>query len=172
VKTIPLFLMLGILLLVGCGTSRETGQKSSETSPDRKSQTEQGATRQQWSSEQSIEQEPGPDRELTNVQEHTVAVAGSCAAGTPETDLVAKGKVEDIVVRNNSSLVEVRVDKVLKGNAGDKLVIRTQTGTQVATSVDVQFKEGFRYLLRLNRSGKVYTTNVCLGTQPLSFTEQ
>ena len=75
-------------------------------------------------------------------------------------------------MRENSSLVEVRVDKVLKGEAGDKLVIRTQTGTQVATSVDVRFNEDSRYLLRLNRSGKVYTTSVCLGMKSLSFVEQ
>ena len=171
-KIISMFVMLGILLLVGCGISGGTGQTSSETSSDRKPQTGQGATTQQWSLGQSTDQESGPDKELTNERERTVAVAGSCAAGTPETDLVAKGKVEDIVVREDFSLVEVHVNKVLKGEAGDKIVIKTQTGIHVATSTDVRFNEGSRYLLRLNRSGRVYTTNICLGTKPLSFTEQ
>ena len=73
-------------------------------------------------------------------------------------------------MRKESSLVKVRGDQVLKGDAENRLVIKTQTGSQAVTSTDVQFEEGADYLLRLNRRGRIYTTNTCLGTKPLSST--
>ena len=167
-KLTALFAALGLLILTGCGVLSEAEQRTGEASSDLREQTAQQLTEQRSSSGQ----EPEQDQELTGKREPDVAVAASCAAGTPQVDLVAKGTVEEVVVYEDSSLVEVRVNQVLKGNAEDKIMIQTRTGTQVATSVDVQFEEGVRYLFRLNRQSEVYKTNICLGTQALPTTAQ
>ena len=89
--------------------------KTGEESPDRKAQTEQEPTEK--SSEQASEQGTGVGQESTSDQDPATAVAAACSAETPPVDLIAKGTVEEVIVRKESSLVKVRVDQVLKGDA-------------------------------------------------------
>ena len=48
--------------------------------------------------------------------------------------------------------------------SGRSLTISSDSVTGGASSVDVGFREGARYMLYLQRSGDEWTTNVCLGT--------
>ena len=97
-----------------------------------------------------------------------MAVAAACAAGGAPVDLVAEGTVEEVTVREGSSLAEFRVDRVLEGNAGHTVSVRTGSGTAGSGYVPY-FEEGDRYRLHLQRQGgaqgDVFTTNVCLGTR-------
>ncbi|MGB3682501.1 MAG: hypothetical protein WA990_08430 [Rubrobacteraceae bacterium] len=162
------FVVLGMLILGGCGVFGEAGQETGERAPDLEARTESGSTERQPSPEQPPAQEKGPDQGApTNDREPTTAVAASCAAGTPQADVVAKGTVENVVVRDDFSIVEVRVTRLLEGNAANTLLIRTRTGARVATSTDVRFDEGTSYLLYLKRRGSVYTSNICSGTRAL-----
>ena len=84
-----------------------------------------------------------------------------------DVDLVATGMVEGIRASQMSSRIEVLVDRVLQGDgskSGRTLSIRSDSGTAGASSVDVGFREGARYMLYLQRSGDEWTTNNCLGT--------
>ncbi len=95
------------------------------------------------------------------------AACGSGGAGSGEVpaDLVAEGTVERVKVGLDSSLVKIRLDRVLKGNAADTIFVRTSSGIGVAAEDDVVFEEGAYYRLRLQRQGDVFTTNICLGTR-------
>ena len=92
----------------------------------------------------------------------------SCAGGGGvDVDLVATGTVEDIKASQTSSRIEVLVDRVLQGdrsNSGRTLSISSDSGTGGASSLDVGFREGARYMLYLQHSGDEWTTNICLGT--------
>ena len=115
---------------------------------------------------QDADQE-GPPGQGEREEPGGVAVAGSCAAGGAPVDLVAEGTVERVTVREGSSLAEFRVDRVLEGNAGDTVSVRTSSGTGAVSGYVPYFEEGDRYRLYLQRQGDVFTTNVCLGTKPI-----
>ena len=97
-------------------------------------------------------------------------VAAACAGGGAPVDLVAEGTVERVRVGSDSSLAKIRVERVLQGDAGGTVRVRTGSGTEGSGYVP-RFEEGDRYLLRLQREnggrGDVYTTNICLGTERL-----
>ena len=105
-----------------------------------------------------------PEREETTIAS---AVLAACAGGGVPVDLVAEGTVERVRVGRDSSLVEIRVERVLQGDAGETVLVETSSGTGVVTEDDVGFEEGARYRLRLQRKGDVFTTNICLGTERL-----
>ena len=95
----------------------------------------------------------------------------SCAGGGADVDLVATGRVEDVVASRTSSRIEVSVDGVSVGDRsmnGQILYIKSGSGTNVVSSVDVSFREGARYMLYLQRDGDGWTTNICLGTGEIS----
>lgn len=95
----------------------------------------------------------------------------SCAGGGANVDLVATGRVEDVVALRTSSRIEVSVDEVSLGDRsmnGQILYIKSGSGTNVVSSVDVSFREGARYMLYLQRDGNEWTTNICLGTGEIS----
>ena len=96
------------------------------------------------------------------------ASAYSCIeGGGVNVDLVAMGTVEDIKASQTSYRIEVLVDRVLQGDgsrSGRNLTISSDSVTGGASSVDVGFREGARYMLYLQRNGDEWTTNVCLGT--------
>ena len=105
---------------------------------------------------------------LVGLSEFSARTAqASCAGGGVDVDLIATGTVEDIKASQTSSRIEVLVDRVLQGdrsNSGRTLRVRSDSGTDGASSVDVGFREGARYSLYLQRSGEEWTTNICLGT--------
>ena len=107
----------------------------------------------------------GPPRQGEREEQGGVAVAGSCAAGGGPADLVAEGKGESVRVGPDSSLAEIRLERVLEGSAGQTVLVRTSSGTGAVAEHDVGFEEGARYRLRLQRQGDVFTTNACLGTR-------
>ncbi len=94
-----------------------------------------------------------------------VAVVAACAASGAPVDLVAEGTVEEVTVREGSSLAEFRVDRVLEGHAGGTVSVRTSSGTGAVSEYVPHFEEGDRCRLHLQRQGDVSTTNVCLGTR-------
>ena len=96
----------------------------------------------------------------------SVVLAAFAGGGAP-VDLVAEGTVQRVRVGRDSSLVEIRVERVLQGEAGETVLVKTSSGTDVVTEDDVGFEEGARYRLRLQRKGDVFTTNICLGTERL-----
>lgn len=65
----------------------------------------------------------------------------------------------------DSSLAEIRLGRVLEGDAGDTVLVGTSSGAGAVAEHDVGFEEGARYLLRLQRLGDAFTTNACLGTR-------
>ncbi len=83
-------------------------------------------------------------------------------------DLVALGTVRQVDAFPRSSLVEISVERVLKGSSKETVFVRTNSGTERVTSVDVGFEEGERYLLYLTRQGEEFTTSTCAGTRPLA----
>ena len=95
-------------------------------------------------------------------------VAAACAGGGASVDLVAEGTVQRLRVGRDSSLAEIRLERVLRGDAGETVLVETGSGTGGGVAEDyVGFEEGGRYLLRLQRRGDVFTTNLCLGTERL-----
>ena len=97
----------------------------------------------------------------------------ACADTPPEVyldeaDVVAIGTVVQVTVNPASSLVELRLERVFKGEPRKTVVVETKTGSRQAVSTDIQFEEGTRYLLYLQEQGNVFTTSVCAGTQQLS----
>lgn len=112
--------------------------------------------------------EPGDPGSLNGEQEPVAsAEAAACAAGGAPVDLVAVGTVEKVTVREGFSLAEIRVERVIEGNAGDTVLVRTMSGLEGSGYVP-HFEEGGRYRLHLQRQGggqgNVFTTNICLGT--------
>ena len=94
----------------------------------------------------------------------------ACAAASPEVyldeaDAVVVGTVEQVTVRPRSSLVELRLERVFKGEPEKTVTVETETGSQQAVSTDVQFEEGTRYLLYLQEQGDFFTTTICAGTE-------
>jgi hypothetical protein len=80
-------------------------------------------------------------------------------------DLVALGTVAQVEAFPRSSLVGIDVERVLKGSSEQTVVVRTNSGTESVTSIDVGFEEGERYLLYLTRRGEEFTTSTCAGTR-------
>ena len=97
-------------------------------------------------------------------------VAAACAGGGTPVDLIAEGTVERVRVGPDSSLTKIRVERVLQGDAGETVRVRTGSGTEGPGYVP-RFEQGERYRLFLQREGggrgDVYTTNICLGTERL-----
>lgn len=83
-------------------------------------------------------------------------------------DLVALGTVRQVEAFPGSSLVEVSVERVLKGSSEEVVFVRTNSGTERVTTVDVGFEAGERYLLYLTRQGEEFTTSTCAGTRPVA----
>ena len=136
--------------------------------------TLEGKTPEQGGREEPAETsapEPG-DPGSSNGEQEPVAsgVAAACAAGGAPVDLVALGTVERVRTGPDHSLAEIRVERVIEGNAGDTVLVRTMSGLEGSGYVP-RFKEGGRYRLRLQREGggqgDVFTTNLCLGTERL-----
>lgn len=73
--------------------------------------------------------------------------------------------MERVRVAPDSSLAEIRVERVLEGSAGDAVLVGTSSGIQAVAEHDPYFEEDARYLLRLQRQDHMFTTNVCLGTR-------
>ncbi len=96
-------------------------------------------------------------------------VLAACAGDGAPVDLVAEGTVRRVGVGPDSSLVRIRLKRVLAGEgaAGETVSVRTSSGGGAVAEDDVGFEEGARYLLRLQRRGAVFTTNLCLGTERL-----
>ena len=95
----------------------------------------------------------------------------SCAGAGADWDLIATGTVEDIEVSRSSSRIEVLVDRVSGGDrsrSGQTLYVRSDSGIGEASTVDVGFREGARYMLYLQRRGDEWTTNSCLGTREIA----
>ncbi len=97
----------------------------------------------------------------------------ACADTPPEVyldeaDVVAIGTVVQVTVNPASSLVELRLERVFKGEPGKTVVVETKTGSRQAVSTDIQFDEGTRYLLYLQEQGNVFITSLCAGTQQLN----
>ena len=119
------------------------------------------------------EADQGPPETGSPEREEPVAsaVMAACAGGGAPVDLVAEGTVERVRVGSDSSLAEIRVERVLQGDAGETVRVRTSSGTGVVAEDDVGFEEGARYRLFLQREGggrgDAYTTNICLGTERL-----
>ena len=114
----------------------------------------------------------GPDGTGSPEQEETVVASGdlaACAGGGGPVDIVAEGTVERVGAGPDSSLVKIRLGRVLAGDAaaGETVSVSTGSGTGVVPEDNVGFEEGARYRLRLQRQGGVYTTNICLGTERL-----
>lgn len=82
-------------------------------------------------------------------------------------ELVVIGAAEKVTVQPQRSLVEVRVERVFEGDSEPRLTVKTNSGSAVMRSEEVQFEEGTRYLLYLNRVGEKWTTDVCAGTRPI-----
>lgn len=111
-----------------------------------------------------VDQE-GPPGQGEREEPGGAVVAGSCAAGRGLADLVAEGTVERVRAGPDSSLAEIRLDRVLEGDARDTILVRTSSGTGAVAEHGVWFEEGARYRLRLQRQGEAFTTNACLGTR-------
>lgn len=83
-------------------------------------------------------------------------------------DLIALGTVRQVEAFPGSSLVEISVERVLKGSSEEIVFVRTNSGTERVTSVDVGFEEGERYLLYLTHQGEEFTTSTCAGTRSVA----
>lgn len=95
-------------------------------------------------------------------------VALSNAEYRESADLIVLGTVENVEARPESSRVEVSVERVFKGESGETVYVMTDSGSLRATSVDVQFEEGARYLLYLREDGGEFTTSTCDGTREVN----
>ena len=96
------------------------------------------------------------------------APVGGAGAYEQSADLVVLGTVENVTVFPESSRVDIRVEKVFKGQSGETLSVTTESGSQVMAEDDIQFERGTRYLLYLNRRGGKLTTSLCANTQPIT----
>lgn len=101
-------------------------------------------------------------------QAYAACAADSEAAYRERADLIASGTVENVEVRPDSSRVEVSVERVFKGESDGTLYVTTDSGSEQATSVDVRFEPGERYLLYLREEGDELKTSVCDGTREIS----
>ncbi|MDP9426894.1 MAG: hypothetical protein M3P37_12915 [Actinomycetota bacterium] len=99
-------------------------------------------------------------------------VLASCAgSGTAWGDLIASGTVENIEASQGSSRIEVTLDRVSGGDkskSGQTIYIRSDSGIGEASSVDVSFRQGARYMLYLQRRGDEWTTTACMGTREIA----
>ena len=104
-------------------------------------------------------------RDLASPQALTSCVPMSEEEQRAQADLVALGTVAQVEAFPRSSLVGIDVERVLKGSSEQTVFVRTNSGTESVTSIDVGFEEGERYLLYLTRRGEEFTTSTCAGTR-------
>jgi len=93
-------------------------------------------------------------------------VQASCAAVTPDEQFTTADIVADATVTGFWPWGPVRlsIDRYFKGpeNAGSALTLRRSNTS--ATSVDVDWEKGQRYLVYARRTGSQWSTTVCDGT--------
>lgn len=102
------------------------------------------------------------------------ATMASCIMQTPkeqlaQAEVVVEARITKVKVSATSTTITGAVENTIKGDVGKTLTFTINSGTNLATSVDVAFDEGQTYELYLYRdeTGQL-TTNTCTGTKLLA----